>query len=566
SERDADLLAAIAEQAAIAVINSESLEFAEARTRELTLLSEVSRSLTSQLSLSALCKSVCEHVGKSMDAPFSYVALVDATRDADSLVVQHCVRDGSPRHIGEIREIVGTSAESVMMLGEPVVLRNAAEITQCERHPLVDDEKADQMQSIATVPLRLHGETIGVMSAQSRNENAYADSDIRVLLAVADHLALAVENAKLFNDARNRAERDPLTNLFHHRYLKTRFEEETLRAKQTHNPVAVIMIDLDNFKLVNDTYGHLVGDDALRMATGVLVDACRTDDIIGRYGGDEFMIILPATDRATAMAIADRIGLELGSRSLTCADGRRIPIRASAGVAVYPEDGENTADVIATADAALYQSKRHGRPIGTLQHVGSSSMHLIGDFSAVSELLAALIFRDPATREHLEHVNQLAWNFANELELQNGNRNALLLASVLHDIGKIAIPDRVLRKPGRLSEDEYDLVRRHPTLGAALIEHMPGFTEAALAVRHHHEAYDGSGYPNGLAGDQIPLIARIVSLIDVYSALILDRPYHKGMSATEALAELRRCAGTQFDPDLVERFARMVESTRANSL
>jgi diguanylate cyclase (GGDEF)-like protein len=561
TDRDADMLAAIAEQAAIAVMNSEAIEFAEARARELSLLSEVSRAMTTQLSLPALCKAVCEHVRRTMDAPVSFVALQE--RESDSIVIQHCVRDGVARHIGEARPLAGTMAHQVLQTGHPVLLKTTADIDRHEGARLLDAVSAD-MGSMLVVPLRLHGSNIGVLSAQSRNENAYEDSDIRVLLAVADHLALAVENAKLFNDARNRAERDPLTNLFHHRYLKTRLEEEIIRSKKTGKPVAVVMMDLDNFKLVNDTYGHLVGDDALRMATSVLLGACRSNDVVGRYGGDEFMVILPDTDRTTAMAVADRVGSDLASRHLTCSDGRRIPIRASAGVAVFPEDGETAPDVIATADAALYQSKRHGRPIGTLQHVGSNSMHLIGDFSAVSELLAALIFRDPATREHLEHVNQVAWNFAQSLGMNDEDRESLLLASVLHDVGKIAIPDRVLRKPGKLSADEYELVRRHPTLGAALIEHMPGYAVAALAVRYHHESYDGSGYPDGLAGEQIPLIARIVSLIDVYSALILDRPYHKGLSNSEALAELRRCSGTQFDPVLVERFACMIESSRAD--
>src|SRR4029077_1184779 len=156
------------------------------------------------------------------------------------------------------------------------------------------------------------------------------------------------------------------------------------------------------------------------------------------------------------------------------------------------------------------------------------------------------------TRSHLEHVNRLAAGFATALGLDAAERETLLLASVLHDVGKIAIPDAILRKPGQLNAYERGLIRRHPVFGAMLIEHIPGFADAAVAVRHHHERYDGDGYPNRLAGEAIPRSARIVTLRDAFSAMTIDRPYHKGRSVEEAVAELRRCAGTQFCPAMVE--------------
>jgi HD-GYP domain-containing protein (c-di-GMP phosphodiesterase class II) len=193
-----------------------------------------------------------------------------------------------------------------------------------------------------------------------------------------------------------------------------------------------------------------------------------------------------------------------------------------------------------------------------LQRVGTTQLRLEGNFEPVSELLAALLARDPATRNHLEHVNRLGKEFAELLALSEADTQSLMLASVLHDVGKIAIPDQVLRKPGRLSRDEYDLIRRHPQIGAMLIEHIPGFKDAANAVLHHHERYDGRGYPFKIEGDAIPLLARIVTLIDAYSAMVMNRPYHKGMEDREALSELRKGAGTQFDPALVKQFARMI--------
>jgi diguanylate cyclase (GGDEF)-like protein len=367
-----------------------------------------------------------------------------------------------------------------------------------------------------------------------------------------------VQNAQLFKEAKNRADRDPLTNVFHHRYLKTRLEEELERAKTSSQPFALLMLDLDNFKLVNDTYGHLIGDEALRLVTGVLHSACRTTDVIGRYGGDEFMIVLPETTPAQAINVAERIDAELAAQELRPGGGAAIPLHCSIGLATFPRDGDSAADLVAKADAALYQSKRQGQPMARLQRIGQTQMRLEGNFAPVSELLAALLARDPATRSHLEHVNRLAQEFAAALGMSEHDRESLLLASVLHDVGKIAIPDSVLRKPGPLGAEERELVKRHPIIGAMLIEHIPGFADAATAVRHHHERYDGNGYPDRLYGDAIPLSARIVTLIDAFSAMTVDRPYHKGLKVEEAVAELRRCAGTQFCPLLVEKFGAIV--------
>lgn len=557
SDGDRDLMAAIAEQAAIAVENSEAIEVAEQRAKELSLLSDVSRALTAQRSLTSLCRTVCDHVRGAMNAPVFFVALVDP--DGHSYGMQYCVEDGALRSRGKRQPLENTLIERVVRSSQPLVLRSIAEIDSQPHGLLPDGDASRRMQTVAMVPLRLGSTCLGAMCAQSRLPNAYQDSHVRLLVAIADHLALAVQNAQLFSDARNRAERDPLTNLFNHRHLKSRLDEEIGNAAATGSQVCVLMTDLDNFKLVNDTYGHPVGDEALRLMTAVLLSSCRSTDIVGRYGGDEFMVILPNADRATAIGIANRISQELGAQQLRC-DGVQIPIRTSAGLAVFPEDGTSPSEIVAKADAALYESKRQGQPVGRIQKIGTCSMRLVGDFSAVSELLAALLARDPSTRDHLEHVNRVAYEFAEALGLGDDDRTALLLASVLHDVGKIAIPDRVLRKPGKLSEVEFDLVRRHPLIGATLIEHIPGFGAAAQVVLHHHESFDGSGYPDGLAGDGIPLLARIVTLIDAYSAMTIDRPYHKGLTSEEAIAELRRCAGTQFDPELVEGFAELVKA------
>ncbi|MDQ2818196.1 MAG: diguanylate cyclase [Candidatus Eremiobacteraeota bacterium] len=557
TERDRDLMVAIAEQATIAVENSQHFEAAEQHSRELTLLAHVSRALSTQLSLKSLYQTVCDEVRAVVDAPIFFVAL--ESPDGKSLCMEYCIENAVVDALRQEQPLENSFARRVMESGTAVVMQNSKEIKRQSHRNVVSNNR--EVRSVAMAPLRIGDRSIGVVSAQSYGEGAYDEASVRLLTAIAEQLALAIQNAQLFGDAKNRADRDPLTNLFHHRYLKTRLDEEVLRARRFNRPLAVLMLDLDNFKLVNDSYGHPIGDEALRKLTSVLQATCRGSDIIGRYGGDEFMVILPETDQEHGLVIADRIEVELAERELRFEDGSAIPLHCSIGLAAFPADGPTPAALISKADAALYQSKRQGRPMARMQRIGTTQLRLEGNFAPVAELLGALLARDPATRTHLEHVNAVAKQFATRLGLTPEMTESLLLASVLHDVGKIAIPEEVLRKPGRLTHDEYAAIKRHPHVGAMLIEHIPGFKDASVGVMHHHERFDGQGYPDGFARTDIPLLARIVTLIDAFSAMLVDRPYHKGMSVSAALSELRRGAGTQFDPGLVDRFSAMIEET-----
>lgn len=556
TERDRDIVTAIAEQAAIAVENSQHLARAELRARELKLLAQVASALSAQFSLRDLCRTVYEEVQRVMDAPAFFVALTSG--EAATMHMEYCMVDGKPVDMPD-QGLEHSLARRVVETNDYVVLNTREQIKthqHTEHHPFDD---SSVVRSLVMVPLRLGDRCTGIMSAQSYREDAYDDGKARLLLAIGEQLGLAVYTAQLFEKETNRANRDPLTNLYHHRYLKTRLEEEVARAQRTGRPLSILMMDLDNFKNVNDTWGHPVGDEALNMVTAVFQRTCRAADIVGRYGGDEFMMLLPDTDQEQALHTADRIRAAMVGCILRPAHGVEIPLKVSIGVASYPFDATTASTLLTRADDELYRSKRLGRPMAQTHTSGERRLAIEGDFSAVSELVNAMIARDPDARAQIEHASRLARRFAKALRLLDAQAEAVLRASVLHDIGKLAIPTDLLRKPGPLTGDQYEQVMQHARLGAMLVERLPGYESVADAIAHHHERWDGSGKPDGLAGEKIPVLARIVAIIDAFSAMTVDRAYHKAMSERDALDELRRGAGKQFDPRLVFEFARMIE-------
>lgn len=393
-----------------------------------------------------------------------------------------------------------------------------------------------------------------------RCDRPFDDQDGVVLSAVGNDLAATLHHARLVSDAERRADRDPVTGLFNHRYAFERLYREVERLGKTRTPVSVLMLDLDNFKLFNDTYGHPAGDAMLRKTAGVLRRCFRDSDIVARYGGDEFLVILPGASLEQAVAGARRVQERFANEHFSEGAAAQVPVYVSCGVANCPGDATEVLELVSVADANLYAAKSQGRGNITARTLDVMDDRLLAveGFDLLRSLVIAVDNKDRYTRRHSEEVTAYALQIADELELDEEMRRSIHLCGLLHDLGKIGIPDRILRKPGRLTPEETDVMNQHPVIGALIVGSLPGREEVVQGVRHHHERYDGTGYPDGLAGESIPLIARLLSVADVYSAMTTHRPYRKALTRAQALAEIERNRGTQFDPEIAGIFLRLM--------
>jgi diguanylate cyclase (GGDEF)-like protein/putative nucleotidyltransferase with HDIG domain len=329
---------------------------------------------------------------------------------------------------------------------------------------------------------------------------------------------------------------DPLTGALNRRGFDERFDAELNRAARAGEAVGLILLDLDDFKRTNDSLGHAAGDAQLRWAVRTMTTTLRPSDAVGRIGGDEFAILVPGGAARETGLLADRLQAAL-------AEGAP----SSIGVAVYPADGQDRDAVQQLADLDLYAVKQ----ARAAQRVAAGPREL----SWAATLADAVDRRMGIRHEHSVTVSRYAVLIGERLGFDEGRLDALRLAAVLHDIGKIAVPESVLRKAGPLTTSERVLVTRHSAVGADMVTRIEGLQELAPWVRHSHEHVDGSGYPDGLRGDEIPIESRILLVADAFDAMTSDRSYSAAMEVDVALAELRRCAGRQFDAACVDLLA-----------
>ncbi len=351
---------------------------------------------------------------------------------------------------------------------------------------------------------------------------------------------------------------DPLTGLTNHRGAHLRLQELVHERHDAKRPLSLILADIDGFKLFNDTYGHTYGDDILKLIAQIFREQCQPHDLACRYGGDEFLLVLPGRGRRGALAIARRILAILGRSEFRSPSGERIPVGLSLGMASMPSDATTVEKLLAAVDSAMYDAKRleartrRGAPaVGEARTADTT-------FGVLDSLVQAIDAKDHYTKRHSDVVAEYAVKLAAKLGLSETAQRALRIAGLLHDVGKLAIPDEVLKKPGPLDAEEYNVVKRHVVISEVLIRELPQLNDIIQAVSCHHERYDGSGYPRSLKGRRIPLLGRIIAIADAYSAMILDRPYRKALPLEQVSQELESGAGSQFDSDIVGMFIELL--------
>ena len=351
------------------------------------------------------------------------------------------------------------------------------------------------------------------------------------------------------------ARTDPLTGLQNRRGFEEAFASEVERASREGRELTVVLGDLDHFKALNDRLGHPAGDAALVRVGRLLLSGMRRPDAVARAGGEEFAVLLPAAGGEMAWAIAER----MRSTVEAAFAGDPVPLTISLGLASYPRDGVTADALLAAADQALYAAKQLGRNRSVIyseeiaplvsQRAASADVQL----ATLLGLAEALDLRDSGTADHCRTVGRLCAQIAAKLGLPPERVKRVETAGILHDVGKIGLPDEILRKPGALTEEEWLPLRRHPEIGARILADE-AFADIREWIVAHHERIDGTGYPRGLAGDEIPLEARIIAVADAYEAMTGERAYCAARTPEQARAELMRCAGTQFDPMVVSAF------------
>lgn len=488
--------------------------------------------------------------------------------------------------------------------------------------------------SLFYLPITYEGKLHGLLGGHKcESEQIWSTDNQNFLTQVADQVSTSVTTARLYRRVERQATTDGLTSLFNHRTGQEKLAEQLRIAERYGRNLCVIMLDVDHFKSINDTYGHPVGDTVLKTLAHIVKRDCRDVDIPVRYGGEEFLIVLPEVNIEGARVVAERLRKTLNREVITHED-IQLSVSASLGVSCYPDDADNQHQLLELADKALYMSKRMGRnqvhvaselkfkdlkeakpetatakppaaapgeaveaastekpqeslpetvapPQSEAQaveppmpvskpvtkapltshshaqhaHAGDNDSILVPEVvETVKKMAGALYSKSEYNKVHHLETARFAEMVAKVLGLSAKQVEQIRVASLLHDVGLLQVPDDIINKKGQVTAEELKLLMQHPTLGAEMLRSVPALKEICDILEHHHECWDGTGYPRGLKGDEIPLAARIVAIVEAYHAMISDRPYRPAMSTEKAKRVLKSQAGSQFDPFLVDIF------------
>lgn len=366
------------------------------------------------------------------------------------------------------------------------------------------------------------------------------------------------------------ADYDHLTGLYNHRYLQERLTLSLNEAAAKNFPVTLALFDIDQFRYYNSVYGYQKGDEILAALGELFLEEVKEPNYAARYGADEFMVVFLGMHKEEALVEADRLGKEIGARATLCleaAGNGSKPFTVSTGTATYPADGDAAVPLIRAAEDDLFRTKYSGGKTYLYRSVLSEicTLKIQEAFPTLQSLVALINARDRYTFGHSERVLSCALALAEKLGLPEAEKEVLRYGAYLHDLGKIEIEPAILNKPTRLTNEEWATMKNHTVWGSEMLKSLPAFREILPLLRSHHENYDGSGYPDHLKGEEIPLLARILRLADSLDAMTTDRPYRKALSFSEAYREIENHAGSLYDPRLVPLFLEVIKEAAAKS-
>lgn len=527
------------------------------RNIELTAIAKVTQSLSQQLKLNRVLQTALDSILEVSGQDMGAIWLLNEDSQRLELAIHRGIGEEYARAVSRVPLGAGVTAKAVES-GKTIVI---SDVMGSKKLP--DSYKAtarlEGLQSVISIPLKSKGETLGAMNVFSRKRTDFPTEDIRLLETISGQIGIAIENAQLLERLSELSETDELTGLYNRRTFYEMLDAEIKNSVKYNRPVSLVMLDLDGFKAFNDKFGHTSGDAALRNFASALQSALRKTDVAFRYGGDEFTIILPGTEAEKAVPIIDRIRKKWLQSPHSQYYNADTPIKFSTGIAQFPDDTETIDGMVFLSDTALFIAKRGGGYHHTLvSELGELPPEVLGaaTMEQVYALAATVDAQAPYTDGHSMRVSTVAEKIGLAIGLDEEQLSQLHAAALLHDIGKIGVPDIIVTKPDSLSKDERRVIEKHPVEGAKILSHVQELSAVVPIVLHHHEWYNGAGYPEGLKGEDIPLLARILTVADSYDTMTTPLPHKKAMTHQQAVDELQRYAGIQFDPELVDIFCR----------
>jgi len=593
-EEDVEILRIVAAQAAIAIENAHLFTEEQRKTHHLTLLNNVSRKAISTLNPEEMLSEIASEIHINLPYDHIGIGILDYTNRE---VVIQAEAGHSAQGLNQRIKLGEGCVGQVVMSGNVQRLDDIAAEAERQRYRTILPDAC----SLVALPVIYADQMLGVLNVESRKPHAFSDEEVLLLRTLADQIASALHNAFVFQKAKEQAITDGLTGVKTHRFFMEALNAEWRRATRVGRSFSLLLLDLDKFKFVNDYYGHLEGDTLLQRVGRLLEQNCRRSDVVARYGGDEFVVLMPETNADQALTLGEKLRVWLANDPLL----REKKITASVGLATFPTHASTPQELIQISDASMYLAKHQGgntvvsadrykvseqkewqrsvleaylgvtikrlfatgpeafdevyRRLEQITESLGEGVTEAADLPApiletVTSLAFAIDAKDHYTQGHSQNVARYCVTLARQLALPEKEIKEIRLAAILHDVGKIGIPERILHKPASLDPDEFEIMKEHSALGARILEPLRAIAGIQKIVRHHHERIDGTGYPDGLQDEDIPLASRIIAIADAFDTMITERNYKRTRTQVEAVEELQRFAGTQFDAKLVQAF------------